>query len=117
MGEFDELVSRKGVLVAGRFGPDWRVAEHKSTSLFLEEPQVFEMMSSFCATIQMTLGTMALAMSRVSPVPDTWQPVNGWGASIGAYSFAVHGDRFAIGQTKSLGSIDDLLELLRQEQP
>ena len=117
MGEFDELVSRKGVLVAGRFGPDWRVAEHKSTSLFLEEPQVFEMMSSFCATIQMTLNTMALAMSRVSPVPDTWQPVNGWGASIGAYSFAVHGDRFAIGQTESLGSIDDLLDLLRQEQP
>ena len=117
MGEFDELVSRKGVLVAGRFGPDWRVAEHKSTSLFLEEPQVFEMMSSFCATIQMTLNTMALAMSRVSPVPDTWQPVNGWGASIGAYSFALHGDRFAIGQTESLGSIDDLLDLLRQEQP
>ena len=74
------------------------------------------MMSSFCATIQMTLNTMALAMSRVSPVPDTWQPVNGWGASIGAYSFALHGDRFAIGQTESLGSIDDLLDLLRQEQ-
>ena len=34
MGEFDELVSRDGVLVAGRFGPDGRVAEHKSTSLF-----------------------------------------------------------------------------------
>jgi roadblock/LC7 domain-containing protein len=55
MGEFDELVSRHGVLVAGRFGPDWRVAEHKSVSLFVEEPPVFEMMSFFCATIQMML--------------------------------------------------------------
>ena len=52
MGEFDELVKRHGVLVAGRLGPDWRVAEHKSTSLFIEIPQVFEMMTSFCASIQ-----------------------------------------------------------------
>ena len=117
MGEFDELVSRHGVLVAGRFGPDWRVAEHKDTSLFIEEPQVFEMMSSFCASIQMMLNTMALAMTRVSPVPETWWPVNGWGASIGAYSFAVHGDRFAIGQTEYLGSIDELLDLLRRGEP
>ncbi len=117
MGEFDELVPRKGVLVAGRFGPDWRVAEHKDTSLFIEEPQVFEMMSSFCASIQMMLNTMALAMTRVSPVPKTWWPVNGWGASIGAYSFAVHGDRFAIGQTEYLGSTDELLDLLRRGEP
>ena len=48
MGEFDELVSRHGVLVAGRLGPDWRVAEHKSSGLFIEVPQVFEMMTSFC---------------------------------------------------------------------
>lgn len=117
MGEFDELVSRKGVLVAGRFGPDWRVAEHKSTSLFIEVPQVFEMMSSFCASIQMMLNTMALAVTRVSPVPETWWPVNGWGASIGSYSFALHGDRFAIGETEHLGSIDELLDLLRQGKP
>ena len=117
MGEFDELVSRKGVLVAGRFGPDWRVAEHKSTSLFIEVPQVFEMMSSFCASIQMMLNTMALAVTRVSPVPETWWPVNGWGASIGSYSFALHGDRFAIGETEHLGSIEELLDLLRQGKP
>jgi roadblock/LC7 domain-containing protein len=117
MSEFDELISRKGVLVAGRFGPDWRVAEHKSTSLFIEEPQVFEMMSSFCASIQMMLNTMALAVTRVSPVPETWWPVNGWGASIGSYSFALHGDRFAIGQTEYLGSIDELLDLLRRARP
>ncbi len=79
MGEFDELVSRHGVLVAGRLGPDWRVAEHKSTGLFVEIPQVFEMVTSFCASIQMTLNTMALAMTRVSPVPETWSPGQGLG--------------------------------------
>jgi roadblock/LC7 domain-containing protein len=75
------------------------------------------MMTSFCASIQMMLNTMALAMTRVSPVPETWQPVNGWGASIGAYSFALHGDRFAIGQTEYIRSIDELLDLLRQATP
>ena len=117
MGEFDELVSRHRVLVAGRLGPDWRVAEHKSSGLFIEVPQVFEMMASFCASIQMMLNTMALAMTRVSPVPETWWPVNGWGASIGAYSFALLGDRFVIGQTEYIRSIDELLELLRQVTP
>jgi roadblock/LC7 domain-containing protein len=114
MSEFDELVSRDGVLVAGRFGPDWRVAEHKSTGFFIEDPRAFELMSSFCASIQMMLNTLAVAMSGVGVDPLSWQPVNGWGASSGAYSFALHGDRFAIGETAKLGSIDDLLGLLRR---
>jgi roadblock/LC7 domain-containing protein len=117
MSEFDELVSRPGVLVAGRFGPDWRVAEHKSASLFIEEPRVFEMLSSFCASIQMMLNTMAVAMRSVSPLPETWQPLKGWGASVGHYSFFLHGDRFAIGQTEHLGSIDELLAMLRRDEP
>ena len=62
----------------------------------------------------MMLNTMALAMTRVSPVPETWWPVKGWGASIGAYSFALLGDRFVIGQTEYIRSIDELLDLLRQ---
>jgi roadblock/LC7 domain-containing protein len=117
MGEFDELVSRDGVLVAGRFGPDWRVAEHKSVFLFFDQPAEFEMMSSFCASIQMMLNTLAVAMRRVSPLPESWQPLKGWGASIGDYSFALHGDRFVFGETEKLGSIDELLDLLRQGKP
>ncbi len=35
MGELDGLVSRDGVLMAGRFGPDWRVAETKSRGRFI----------------------------------------------------------------------------------
>lgn len=52
MSEFDELVSRDGVIVAGRLGPDWRIAEHKSVGLLIEDPRVFELMSSFAAAIQ-----------------------------------------------------------------
>ena len=36
MSEFDELVSRDGVLIAGRFGPDGHIAEHQSKGLFIE---------------------------------------------------------------------------------
>ena len=76
MSEFDDLVSRKGVLVAGRFGPDWSVAEQKSAWMVIEEPRAIAMISSFCASIQMLLNTMALAMSDVTAV--SWQPLKGW---------------------------------------
>jgi roadblock/LC7 domain-containing protein len=38
MSEFDELVASPGVLMAGRFGADGRVAEHKTTGLHIENP-------------------------------------------------------------------------------
>ena len=38
MSELDGLVSHDGLLVAGRFGPDWRVAETKTRGLFFEIP-------------------------------------------------------------------------------
>lgn len=43
MSESGKLVSRHGVLVAGRFGPDWRIAEHKSKGLFSENRAALEM--------------------------------------------------------------------------
>jgi hypothetical protein len=36
MSEFDELVASPGVLMAGRFGADGRVAEHKTMGLHIE---------------------------------------------------------------------------------
>jgi hypothetical protein len=38
MSEFYELVARPGVLMTGRFGADGRVAEHKTTGLYVENP-------------------------------------------------------------------------------
>ena len=63
----------------------------------------------------MMLNTMAVAMSGVSVV--SWQPVKGWAVSSGVFSFAMHGDRFVLGETDKLGSIDELLDLLRQGRP
>jgi roadblock/LC7 domain-containing protein len=115
MSEFDQLVSRHGVLMAGRFGPDWRVAEHKSKGLFIEYPPAIEMMSWACASIQMLLSSMAFAMGGFSP--SNWRPVNGWAVSSGDYSFALHGDRFVVAETAKIGSFDELRKLLHEEQP
>ena len=115
MSEFDELVSRRGVLMAGRFGPDWRVAETKSKGLFVELPQAIEVMGSFCAAIQSMFDALAVAMSGFSP--SAWTPVHGWAASGGSYSVAVHGDRFVVVETDKVGSFDELRRLLQAAKP
>jgi hypothetical protein len=51
MSELGGLVSRDGVLMAGRFGPDWQVAETKSMGLFIEYPSALQVMGSFCEAI------------------------------------------------------------------
>jgi roadblock/LC7 domain-containing protein len=93
MSEFDELISRHGMLMAGRFGPDWRVEETRSRGLFVEFPAALEVMGSFCEAIQSMFNALAVAMGGFSP--STWTPVHGWAASGGIYSIAVHGDRVA----------------------
>jgi len=115
MSEFDELVSRDGVLMAGRFGPDWRVAETKSKGLFVEFPPAIEVMGSFCSAIQSMFDALAVAMGGFSP--SAWTPVHGWAASGGIYSVAVHGDRFVVVETDKVGSFDELRQLLRTAKP
>ena len=115
MSEFDELISRHGVLMAGRFGPDWRVAETRSKGLFVEYPPALEVMGSFCAAIQLMLNALAVAMGGFSP--SAWTPVDGWAASGGIYSIAVHGDRFVVVETGKVGSFDELRQLLQAGKP
>jgi roadblock/LC7 domain-containing protein len=115
MSEFDELVSRHGVLMAGRFGPDWRVAETKSQGLFIEYPPAMEVMGSFCAAIQAMFTALAVAMGGFSP--SAWTPFHGWAASGGGYSIAVHGDRFVVVETDKVGSFDELRQLLQAGKP
>jgi hypothetical protein len=52
---------------------------------------------------------MAVTMSHVSPLPSSWQPVKGWGAAIGDFSFALHGDRFASAKARSSGASTNCL--------
>jgi roadblock/LC7 domain-containing protein len=115
MNEFDELVSRHGVLMAGRFGPDWRVAETKTRGLFVEYPPAVEVMGSFSAAIQSMFNALAVAMGGFSP--SAWTPVHGWAASGGIYSIAVHGDRFVVVETDKVGSFDELRRLLQAGKP
>ena len=115
MSEFDELVSRHGVLMAGRFGTDWRVVETRSKGLFVEFPAALEVMGSFCAAIQSMFNALAVAMGGFSP--STWTPVHGWAASGSLYSIAVHGDRFVVAETDKVGNFDELRQLLQAAKP
>ncbi len=116
MSDFDELVASPGVLMAGRFGPDGRVAEHKSKSLYIENPAMTGMAQWFCAAITMTLSSMAYAVDLVAQSgfdQTSWLPVRSWTYSGGDYVIAVFGDRFVIAERARLGSLDELNRLLQ----
>ena len=112
MGEFDELVKRKGVLMAGRFGPDWQVADQKLEALFFEVPAAAQLMTSFAGAIRMQLLSLGVAMKTASP--GTWAPLHGWAFASGDYTFAMHGACFLVAETAQVKSIDEVLELLKQ---
>jgi len=65
VSEFDDLVKLDGVVMAGRFGPDGRIAEHKSEALFVENPQLLEMAAWFCAAATRMFKSMAFAVDTV----------------------------------------------------
>ena len=119
MSEFDELVASPGVLMAGRFGPDGRVAEHKTTGLYIENPALTGIAQWFCAAVTTMFGSMAYAVDTVTQSgfsQASWLPVRSWTYSGGDYVIAVVGDRFAIGERAKLGSLDELSQLLRAGQ-
>ena len=115
MSEFDELVARPGVLMAGRFGPDGRVAEHKTTGLYVENPAATGIMQWFCAAITTMFGSMAYAVDTLNQSAfnqSGWLPVRSWAYSGGDYVIAVYGDRFMIAERARIGSLDELSRLL-----
>ena len=120
MSEFDELVASPGVLMAGRFGPDGRVAEHKTTRLYIENPALTRIMQWFCAAVTTMFGSMAYAVDTLNQSgfnQTSWLPVHSWTYSGGDYVIAVSGDRFLIAERAKLGSLDDLSQLLRAGRP
>jgi roadblock/LC7 domain-containing protein len=81
MSEFDELVASPGGLMAGRFGPDGRVAEHKSKGLYVENPATTAMAQWFCAAITTMFSSMAYAVDLVDRTgldQTSWLPVRIW---------------------------------------
>jgi roadblock/LC7 domain-containing protein len=120
MSEFDELVARPGVLMAGRFGPDGRVAEHKTASLVIENPALTGIMQWFCAAVTSMFGSMAYAVDTLSQSgfdQSSWLPVQGWTFTGGDFAIAVYRDRFLIAERAKIGSLDELSQLLRAKQP
>jgi len=120
MSEFDELVASPGVFMAGRFGPDGRIAEHKSTSLYVANPTSAAMAQWLCAAITMMFRSMAHVVDLMDQSgfnQTSWLPVHTWTYSGGDYVIAVHGDRFIIAEGAKLGSLDELGRLLRAGQP
>ena len=120
MSEFDELVARPAVLMAGRFGPDGRVAEHKTTGLYIENPAMTGIAQWFCAAVTTMFGSMAYAVDTLNQSgfsQSSWLPIRSWTYSGVDYVIAVSGDRFLIAERAKLGSLDDLNQLLRAGRP
>jgi len=120
VSELDELIARPGVLMAGRFGPDGRIAEHKTRGLYVENPAATGMAQWFCAAITTMFGSMAYAIDTMiqSDWNETsWLPVGSWTYSGGDYTIIVEGSRFVIAEHAKLGSLDELSRLLQTDQP
>jgi roadblock/LC7 domain-containing protein len=120
MSEFDKLVARPGVLMAGRFGPDGRIAEHKTTGLFVENPALNGITQWFCAAVSTMFGSMAYAVDTLKQSgfdQSSCLPVQGWTFTGGDFAIAVYRDRFLIAERAKIGSLDELSQLLRAEQP
>jgi roadblock/LC7 domain-containing protein len=121
VSEFDELVSLDGILMAGRFDPDWRIAEYKGAWLLAPNPQALQMMQWFCAAVSAMLSSMAFAVDSVGLGGDleapSWLPLKSWTFSGGDYSIAVNGHRFVIAETAKVKSLDELRHLLRDQTP
>ena len=121
MSEFDELISLDGIVMAGRFDPDWRIAEYKSAWLFVANPQALQIAQSFCAAVSILFSSMAFAVDSVSFEASfdssSWLPLKGWTFSGGDYTIAVDGNRFVFAETAKIKSLDELRRLLRDETP
>ena len=120
MSELDELVKRPGVLMAGRFGPDGRISEYKTTGLYVANPALTGIAQWFCAAVTTMFGSMAYAVDTLNQSgfnQTSWLPARSWHYSGGDYVIVVHGDRFLVAEGARLGNLDELNELLRAGQP
>ena len=118
MSEFDELVKQPGVLMAGRFGPDGRVAEHKETGLYFAVPGAMQMGTWFCSSVTQLFRTMGAVLTEVyhgSQFDTTsWLPVSSWMFVGGDYAIAVVGDKFVFAESAKIDSLDKLRELVHK---
>ncbi len=113
MNAFDDLLSRRGVIMTGSFGPDGRVAAHKSKGLYIENPAALEMAHWFCASATMMFTSMAAALNQLT-VAGSWLPMSGWVYNGGDYAIAVHGTHFVFVESAKVESLDEMVGLLSE---
>jgi roadblock/LC7 domain-containing protein len=119
VNEFDKLVSRPGVLMAGRLGPDWRIAEHKSKGLLVENRPAMELTHWFFEAVTMMFQAMAFTTEGMklggSFNPTSMMPVRGWAFFGGDYTIVVRGHRFVLAETAKVDSLDELRRVLGED--
>jgi roadblock/LC7 domain-containing protein len=117
VSELNDLASLDGIIMAGRFDPDWRIAEYKSASLVVANPQALQMAQWYCSAVSTIFTSVAFAVDsvRASGTFDTtsWLPLRSWRFSGGDYSIAVDGNLFVIAETAKIKSFDERVRLLR----
>lgn len=84
MNALDDLASRHGVIMAGRLGPDGRVAAQRSKGMYIENPAALEMAHWFCSALTMMFTSMGAALDRLT-VAGSWLPTSGWDYNGGDY--------------------------------
>ncbi len=115
MSELDDLVASPGVIMAGRFGQDGRVTEHKTAGLYIENPALTGIAQWFCAAVTAIFNSMAYAVDSLNQSgfnQTSWLPQRSWTYSGGDYVITVVGDRFLLAERARLKSLDDLSRLL-----
>ena len=121
MSDLDELLSRDGVLIAGRLDSDCRIVEHDSKDILLRlEPEsAYDLAHWFLAAVTGLFKAMSFVGDRLkiggSLNTSTWQPVKGWSFFGGDYGIVVRGDRFAFVEAAKIDSFDELNQLLAEQ--
>jgi roadblock/LC7 domain-containing protein len=90
LATLDELVKIDGVVVAGEFTPDGKLADYKA-SMDMTPERAAEA-AQFCATVTMMFNTLAGAFSQVSGMK--WTPQQGWAYSGGDWTVAIGGNGY-----------------------
>ena len=95
MKTLDDRLGIDGVIAAGEFTADGRLADYKANVDMSRE--MAEMSAQFCATITMTFNTLAGAFSQLSQMK--WVPQQGWMYAGGDITVAIGGNKWVFIET------------------
>lgn len=89
LASLDDLLAMDGVIAAGEFTSDAKLADFRSRGDMT--PEMAAMSAQFCGSVTILFDTLAGAFSHMSAMP--WTPQHGWSYSGGDWTVAVGGNR------------------------